>query len=214
VEKERRIKTLTVIALIVAILGLTVAFAAMSKTLTINGTANVDAASWDIHFENLKSDTYGAPTINSTAVISDDGISNIDITLEKPDDEVDYTFDVVNNGSINAKIGSIEVSQLCTLESSIESCDWDNDGTVTESDIEKIDENVSFIISYDDYNPLNVGDTLNVGETKNLIVIITYGKLYLDSSTNEYDYEEATEIPSRDLVFKDLSIKINYVQAD
>ena len=37
-EKERKIKVLSIVALIVAVLGLTVAFAALSQTLTINGT--------------------------------------------------------------------------------------------------------------------------------------------------------------------------------
>ena len=54
-EKQRKIKVMSVVALIVAVLGLTVAFAALSQTLTINGTANVDAASWDIHFETISS---------------------------------------------------------------------------------------------------------------------------------------------------------------
>ena len=52
-EKERRIKVLSLVALIVAVLGLTVAFAALSQTLTINGTASINSASWDVHFENL-----------------------------------------------------------------------------------------------------------------------------------------------------------------
>ena len=39
-EKERKIKILSIIALIIAVLGLTVAFAALSETLTINGTAS------------------------------------------------------------------------------------------------------------------------------------------------------------------------------
>ena len=46
-EKERRIKTLSLVALIVAVLGLTVAFAALSQTLTINGTASINSATWD-----------------------------------------------------------------------------------------------------------------------------------------------------------------------
>ena len=51
-EKERKIKVLSVAALLVAVLGLTVAFAALSQTLTINGSATVNTASWDIHFKN------------------------------------------------------------------------------------------------------------------------------------------------------------------
>lgn len=50
-EKTRKIKIISLCALLVAVLGLTVAFASLSQTLTINGSANMDAASWDIHFE-------------------------------------------------------------------------------------------------------------------------------------------------------------------
>ena len=52
-EKQRKIKVLAVAALIITILGLTVAFAALSQTLTINGAATLDAAKWGIKFENL-----------------------------------------------------------------------------------------------------------------------------------------------------------------
>ena len=50
-EKTRQIKIISLCALLVAVLGLTVAFASLSQTLTINGSAAVNAASWDIHFE-------------------------------------------------------------------------------------------------------------------------------------------------------------------
>ena len=39
--------------LLVVITGLTVAFAALSTTLNINGTAYLDAAKWGIKFKNL-----------------------------------------------------------------------------------------------------------------------------------------------------------------
>ena len=53
-EKTRQIKIISLCALLVAVLGLTVAFAALSQTLTINGSATVNTASWDIHFKNLR----------------------------------------------------------------------------------------------------------------------------------------------------------------
>ena len=52
-EKERRVKALSLVALLITIVGLTVAFAAMSRTLTINGTATMDTARWNIHFANI-----------------------------------------------------------------------------------------------------------------------------------------------------------------
>lgn len=64
-EKERKIKVLSVAALLVAVLGLTVAFAALSQTLTINGSATVNTASWDIHFKNLST-----PTLTGNAAVT------------------------------------------------------------------------------------------------------------------------------------------------
>ena len=148
-EKERKIKTLSLVALIVAILGLTVAFAALSQTLTINGTANVNTATWDIHFENLNSVYLNGAQINKEPVLNQTVISNIDVTLTKPDDVATFSVDMVNDGSIDAKISSVEVSPLCEASSPVSSCDWDNDGVVTEQDIKKgtksYDQRLSYI---------------------------------------------------------------------
>ena len=111
-EKERKIKLIAISALIVAVLGLTIAFASLSQTLTINGTATLDAAKWGIKFENLSSGkVVGDAVINDTAMIAEDQITinNIDVSLKTPGDSVTYTVDLVNEGTINAEIYSIEV---------------------------------------------------------------------------------------------------------
>ena len=145
-EKERRIKVLSLAALIVAVLGLTVAFAALSQTLTINGNASVDAATWDIHFETpygSDATTEGAATINKTPTFNGTSITDIDVSITKPGDLANWVFKIVNNGTINAKISSIEISELCTIDSPVESCDWNNDGTVTQEDVDKVNNNIA-----------------------------------------------------------------------
>ena len=210
-EKERKIKVLSLVALIVVVLGLTVAFASLSQMLTINGTANVNAASWDIHFENLQSFADGDATINDEPVLSATSITGIDVTLTKPTDSTLFWVDIVNDGTIDAKIDSVEISPLCDLSSAVESCDWDNDGTVTETDIQKINDNLSFSIAYNDGQiVLKQNDTLNAGETKKIGIAIAYYKL-IEGDTLQY--EESTELPARDLQFSNLSVTINYVQA-
>lgn len=216
-EKERRIKVLSLVALIIAVLGLTVAFAALFETLTINGTASVDAASWDIHFENLESNVTGDASITDEPVINETTISNINMTITKPNDSVTFLASIKNAGTIDAKISSIKVSDLCTLQSSVESCDWDNDGEVTQNDINKVNDNISFIVAYnDDGKALKENDTLNVGEEKEITFGLVFAKFTeIDGFYNvENSYFEATELPKRDLQFNDLSIMINYVQAD
>ena len=52
-KKEKKTKVLVMVILLIVVAGLTVAFAALSATLNINGTAYLDAAKWGIKFENL-----------------------------------------------------------------------------------------------------------------------------------------------------------------
>ncbi|MGN1269096.1 MAG: hypothetical protein ACI4U0_06375, partial [Candidatus Aphodocola sp.] len=110
-EKERRIKALAIVVLVIAVLGLTIAFAALSQTLTINGSAKLDASKWGIKFENLSSPTttgdasiVGEAKINESTYVE---IANMNVRLKTPGDKVVYTVDLVNEGSINAKIDEI-----------------------------------------------------------------------------------------------------------
>lgn len=106
--------------LIVGLVSMTVAYAALSTSLTINGTANVAATTWDIHFANVavdKANTTGA-TEDSNGVITTMGtldnaiatnrsigtaFSGLVVDLAKPGDKATITFDIVNAGTIDAK---------------------------------------------------------------------------------------------------------------
>lgn len=212
-EKERRIKVLSLAALIVAVLGLTVAFAALSQTLTINGSANVDASEWDVHFEGLTAtDKYGDAEEISAPNFSETTISNINVKITKPEDEIGYVVNIVNNGTVKAKVSSIEISKLCTLDSPVESCDWNNDGVVTQEDVDMVNDNISFFVCYASGKTIKEGDILLVNKKVQLSIDVYYGKTIEDNGS--LDFIESTELPKRDLTFSDLSVTINYVQAD
>jgi len=171
-------------------------------------------------FENLTElNIYGnasvitAPTFNGTSIL------NFDVSITKPGDMVEYQVDVVNAGTIDAKLETVTITPLCTLESTVESCDWNNDGEVTQEDIDKVNDNISYIVVYCDDNinngyekELKVNDTLNAGSIKHAYVGITYSKVLFSGDIPTQ--EEATELPKRNLTFNDLSVTINYVQAD
>lgn len=222
-EKERKIKIISLCALLVAVLGLTIAFASLSQTLIINGSATVDSALWDIHFEKLEDDIYSFGDASFTEpVFSGTTISNFNVSVSKPDDGVQMDFKIVNDGTINAKIESFEISTLCTLQSPVERCDWDNDGTVTKTDVDKVNKNITFAImeqvprdgEYGD------GDTFNEFNLKGRSLLAKKSKSYaLLFGFAGYDFEkdeviESTELPKRDLTFNNLSVTINYVQTD
>ena len=183
-EKERRTKALVVVVLLIVIAGLTVAFAALSTTLNINGTAYLDAAKWGIRFENLSSPTkIGSATTTGTAKIEETKaaeITGMNVSLSTPGDKVTYTVDLVNKGTINAKIDNIEK-------------------TVLTSEQQKY---LTFKVTDKDGREVSEGDILSAGETRNLTITIEFIK-----DLTKGDLPKQTSTIS-------LSYKLNFVQTD
>ena len=214
-EKTRKIKIISLCALLVAVLGLTVAFAALSQTLTINGSAAVDAASWDIHFEKTsgkETEVKGAATFTEPT-LSGTTIENFSATLTKPGDSVTYYFDIVNNGTVDAVVSSYNFSYGYTkcfgigeADAGWNDCkawDLDNNGTVNVVDKVKYNELFDYNIYYvDGGKKLARKDTLNAGETKHMKLVIEYK-------------DTATELPENNITLTSSDpITITYEQKD
>lgn len=212
-EKERKIKVLSIVALIVAVLGLTVAFAALSQTLTINGTAKVEKNydeetgkyRWNVRFYGADAEgnlddsaTTVTPTVtddslnvvanlSSTTINIGDG--NTPITLKKPGDKAVYTFYVKNNGSINACLAEITDAFKC--------------GTKSESD-KAFCNNVTASLTYadGDNKEIKAGDKLAAGTSKKLELTFEFSN-------------DATSLPTDDIILfnKDNGgLALTYVQ--
>ena len=157
-EKERRTKALVIVVMLIVVAGLTVAFASLSSVLNIKGTAYLDAAKWGIKFENLSEPVKtGTARVTGTATIEEAKsaeISNINVNLSTPGDKVVYTVDLVNEGTINAKIDKIEKTELT----------------------EEQQKYLTFKVTDKDYNEVSKGDILSSGETKKLIITIEFIK--------------------------------------
>ena len=183
-EKERRTKALVIVVLLIVVAGLTVAFAALSATLNINGTAYLDAAKWGIRFENLSSPTkIGSATTTGTAKKEESKaaeITGINVSLSTPGDKVTYTVDLVNKGTINAKIDKIEKTVLTS----------EQQGYLT------------FKVTDKDGREVSEGDILSAGETRSLTITIEFIK-----DLTKEDLPTSTSTIS-------LSYKLNFVQTD
>mgnify|MGYP002544148997 CR=1 FL=1 len=183
-EKERRTKALVVVVLLIVIAGLTIAFAALSTTLNINGTAYLDAAKWGIRFENLSRPTkIGSATTTGTAKIEETKaaeITDMNVNLSTPGDKVTYTVDLVNEGTINAKIDNIEKTVLTSEQQRF----------------------LTFKVTDKDGREVSEGDLLSAGETKNLTITIEFIK-----DLTKEDLPKQTSTIS-------LSYKLNFVQTD
>ena len=183
-EKERRTKALVIVVLLIVVAGLTVAFAALSTTLNINGTAYLDAAKWGIRFENLSSPTrVGKATTTGTAKIEETKaaeITGINVSLMAPGDKVTYTVDLVNKGTINAKIDNIEKTVLTSEQQRY----------------------LTFKVTDKDGKEVSKYDILSAGETRKLTITIEFIK-----DLTKEDLPKQTSTIS-------LSYKLNFVQTD
>jgi hypothetical protein len=104
-QHHKKTRMVAVAALVVGVLGLGVAFAALSTTLMINGTAKVGAADWDIRWANLSCSTTGeAELLPAPSISANYQTITIDAQFVAPGDTISCNFNALNNGDIDAKL--------------------------------------------------------------------------------------------------------------
>ena len=193
----------------VSIIGLTVAYALLSTTLNISGTADVVAASWNIYFEeasfveDLSTNFYSNATVkklnydnsdyrvdetyftttNSSgdSMVIDGSFLSFRGKLEQPGDYIAISFMVVNGGSIDGELSTEPMMSGLSSE---------------------LDLYVDWYVKYSDGTIPKPGDILAVDEEKELLFVIEY-----DKDINKDD------LPTEDLQLN-LTFSMNYIQAD
>ena len=213
-ERNRKIKILSLVALIVAVLGLGVAFAALSSQLTINGSAKAQAGSWNIHFAktlDMPTQTTGDASFTEPT-LSDTSILGFKATVTKPGDSVTYYFDIVNSGTVDALVESY------VFESGYRDCsgksvsdhpeckiyDFSSDGFVDSNDYGVWQASIKYGLYYTDNNKeIKSGDTISAGETKHAKLVVEY------LSSSKYLLPDGMQITS----IKNKPITIDFVQS-
>ena len=135
--------------LFLVLLGLGVGFAFVTTKLSIEGVANVKDAKWDIHFDNFEA-ISGSVTPTAEPSVTDTTIT-FSAKVNEPGDFYGFTFDVVNEGTINAELADFSVtpdfSQINYIDSTIE---------------------------YTNGNQIAVGDLLPANKSKKVKVLLSY----------------------------------------
>ena len=184
-------KMMAVIALVIAVVGLSIGFAALQTQLTVNGTAEVTGGTkWDVKFVTSSLSKVEAGTATGTnPTVAATSVSGFKATLKKPGDKVTYYFQVTNAGSFDAKLDSITI------------------GTPTCSTA-AFCSNLKYTFAYTTASGGVAGtvpavnDTLAANETKWLVLSVEY----LASA-------DASTLPSTTVTVSGLSATMNYVQA-
>ena len=155
------------ILLLIVLASIGTGYAYIKSNLNINGTANVTAASWDVHFENLQV-TTGSVTATTPANITDDTTVEFSAELAEPNDFYEFTVDVANEGTMDAMIDSFSISPTLT--------------TAQEKFLE-------YTVSYSDGTPLANKQELKANTSETLKVRFSYIE---NSDKTNYPTEDQT----------------------
>jgi len=127
---DRRKLIYTFSIFIFCVFGLTVAYAALSTTLNISGSAGVSSSEWSFLLEEMGNtelkeamvgdafvgtieDNYiysGTAQLIKKGTISGTSINNIQLGFTKPDDEICIYYNLTNTGTIPAILTSYNIS--------------------------------------------------------------------------------------------------------
>lgn len=145
------------------------AFAALTTTLTINGQGSVKSPSWDVHFGNLNSTTTPTASIMTMPSLTSTAIGTYDVELRNLGDKVTFTFNIINDGTVNAKITTFtKPTPVCV------------DGGTTNAvpagtDAALVSGALVYTLKYTSTGTdIAVGDILTAGESKNVTLTIEY----------------------------------------
>ena len=131
---------------------LTLGYSLLSTTLQIEGVGKISKAVWNIHFDNIQP-TTGSITPTQEPTISNDTNITFNLKLSEPGEFYEFTADIVNEGTIDAKINSFSILPVLT---------------------EAQKKYFNYTVTYSDGTEIKTNDALNAGTTEKIKVRFEY----------------------------------------
>ena len=189
-EKKRTTKVLAILAILIAIAGMSISFDSFSTKLDINGYASMGNANWHIYFDNLSSAevkgeaeeiTHPTITNNSTS------IGTYYVKLNRPNDSISYTFDIVNAGGLDAKLTTLNMPKPICVGS----------GANKEIDEKLVCDHLKYTLTKLDGSTYSLADVIKKEERLTVKLTLTY---------------EGDTLPNEEVKIEGLGIDLNYSQ--
>lgn len=200
-QNDKKFRALAIAAICVAIVGVSVAYAALSASLTITGTAKVDtAASWNVFFSDVaytaSTDKSAGVTVTTAPTVTGTSTTSISwaATFTAPGDYLQYTVTAKNSGTINAVLTSMsntvggDLSQYFTYEVTVAG------ETVTGSTLPTSKRllnagktaTITVKVTFDKEKKLSASDLSGLDSTKTATFTSTFGFAQATSADSTY----------------------------
>ena len=164
---------------VVLLLAISIGYAALSTSLSINGTANIASSSWLIYFTNVQVTTGSvtattAPTTSGTSTTSLTWV----VSMDTPGQFYEYTVDVKNDGSIDAG-DTVTLKVRVEFKTDVNPADLPGEATTITftytSNYVQADGNAK-----DRNRNLAIGDTVNYSTSMNGVTLDNWKVFYID----------------------------------
>ena len=218
-EKHRQVKILSIIALVLAVIGMTLGFAAFSTTLNISSSASVSPNSDDFKvriiglngdnymiLDELKTNVSG----NVPALIGDDGltINGMVAKMSKPGDVVKWYGVLENIGKYDAYFSGKNINKFPDT-GTWKKCTPTEKNGISQEYLEEVCEGISFNYGIYEYDPI----TNIVVSTDSLILgsLIDRNKKYILSFTIKYSEDAIYPDGDFEVLIGDASLEFSTV---
>lgn len=183
-RKRRSTRKTAILAILVAVIGLSIGFAALNATLKITANTTLKGTNWSIIFQNVGSAEIVGDAREAAPAQIDENKTGLTLNVEfgpaPPETTmISYTFEVNNAGNVDAELFEDPTIDLGTLDGKVTATLFD----ITDSGNEQV----------------TAGAKLAVGETRQYRIILQC-------------VEATNETISTDDVSGEITVEFAYVQ--
>ena len=197
-KNKRKLNYLIVIILLLLV---SVGYAILSTNLNILGSSQINAPTWDIHWENVSVKT-GSVSATTPTIDTNKTTVNYSVTLTIPGDYYEFTVDAVNAGTIDGMVSvvsnKLNETEITTLPNYLEySVTYEDDIDIAPNHLLEAGTSEKYKVHVGYKKDISVSDIQATPQTLNLSFSVTY--VQSDSNAvpkpepyvytvNKYDY--------------------------
>ena len=153
-EHNNRFRALYIVLSLFLLVGVSIAYAALAVNLgiPINGIKEIERPDWNIEFQNLKVVTGSVNAVRPATILDSKTDIVYSVRLNNPGEFYGFIVDVVNTGSMDAKLYDIISTKLNSTQLRY----------------------LNYSVRYIDNSEIKINDTLDSKESKTIKVIVKF----------------------------------------